>query len=282
MAKMYLDRRRLVNAAAIGTTVLFTGIALVPLVSILGYVAIRGLRGLDLAFFTQLPAPVGEPGGGMANAFVGTLIMVTLASLISIPIGIMAGIYLSEFGRGRFATLVRFVTDVATGIPSIIAGIFIYSLVVLTMGRFSGLAGGLSLGVLMIPVITRTTEEMLRLVPQSLREAALALGVPYWKVILQVVLPAARSGIMTGTMLAIARAAGETAPLLFTSLGNQFWQPRLDQPMAALPIQIFTYAVSPYEDWHQKAWAGAALLILLVVVSSMAARLLARSPHRTQ
>jgi phosphate transport system permease protein len=263
-------------SVACGTAML---IALVPLVSVLYYVAARGLSGLDLAFFTELPLPVGEAGGGMANAIVGTLELVGIASVFGIPLGVLAAVYLSEFGRmGRFATVVRFSADVMSGIPSITIGIFIYSLVVVPTKQFSALAGGLALAVIMLPTVTRTTEELLRLVPDALREAALRLGVPAWRATLLVVLRTAAPGITTGIMLAVARVAGETAPLLFTAFNNRYWSEGINQPVASLPVQIYTYAVSPYEDWHRQAWSAALVLVGLVLSLNVIARFAVR--HR--
>jgi len=246
---------------------------------ILGYIFIKGVSALNWDFFTQLPKPVGEAGGGMANAIVGSFILLGLACSFSLPLGILAGIYLSEFGRNQLGTTVRFAADLLTGLPSIVVGIFIYTLIVLPMKGFSAIAGGIALGIIMVPVITRTTEEMMKIIPLTIREAALALGIREWRTILSVVLPAALPGIITGIMLAIARAAGETAPLLFTALGNRFWHSGLDQPIAALPLQIFTYAISPYEDWHAQAWAGALVLIILVLGLSIATRFLTRGRY---
>jgi phosphate transport system permease protein len=247
--------------------------AIAFLLAVLGYVVVQGGTALNLAFFTQTPRPVGEPGGGMANALVGTLILVGLAAALGLPLGIGAGVYLAEYGRtSRLATLIRFTTDVLTGIPSITIGLFAYALLVLPMRQFSALAGGVALAIIMLPTVTRTTEEMLRLVPDNLREAGLALGVPRWKTIARIALPSALGGILTGAMLAIARVAGETAPLLFTAFGNRFWNLDPTQPMAALPLQIFTYAIAPYDDWHRQAWAGALVLVGLVLVLSTVAR----------
>jgi phosphate transport system permease protein len=253
------------------------------LLAVLGYVLVQGGSALNLAFFTETPKPVGEVGGGMANAIVGTLVLVGLACLLGLPVGIGAGVYLAEYGRGsRLATLVRFTTDVLTGIPSITIGLFAYTLIVLPMRSFSALAGGVALAIIMLPTVTRATEEMLRLVPDSLREGGLALGIPRWKTVLQIALPTAMSGILTGALLAVARAAGETAPLLFTAFGNRFWNSDLTQPIAALPLQIFAYAIAPYDDWHRQAWAGALVLVGLVLVLSATARFIgARSrPNR--
>jgi phosphate transport system permease protein len=266
-------RRQVANVAMLGLMGAATLVALAFLLAVLGYVVVQGGTALNLAFFTQTPRPVGEPGGGMANAIVGTLILVGLAAALGLPLGIGAGVYLAEYGRtSRLATLIRFTTDVLTGIPSITIGLFAYTLLVLPLRQFSALAGGVALAIIMLPTVTRTTEEMLRLVPDGLREAGLALGVPRWKTIARIALPAALGGILTGAMLAIARVAGETAPLLFTAFGNRFWNLDPSQPIAALPLQIFAYAIAPYDDWHRQAWAGALVLVGLVLVLSTAAR----------
>jgi phosphate transport system permease protein len=270
-----LLRRKLVDRGMRALAGLAVGIAMVPLVSVLWQVLRLGLPQLRLSFFTSLPVPVGELGGGMGNALVGTLVLCALGSAIGIPIGVLAGIYLSEFGRGRLAKVVRFMADVLSGVPSIVVGMFAYAVVVVPTNHFSALAGGVALSVLMIPVVTRTTEEMLRLVPTTLREAALALGAPRWRATLSIVLPTALPGVLAGVMLAVARVAGETAPLLFTAFGSRFWLEGLNKPVAALPLQIFTYAVSPYDDWHAQAWTGALVLVLLVVVLQIAVRLYA-------
>lgn len=269
-------RRRVTDLTWRTLAALATCLALVPLASILYFVVSRGLGGLSLEFFTELPKPVGEAGGGMANAIVGTLTLVGLACAVGIPVGIMAGIYLAEFGRSRVAHVVRFSADVLAGVPSITVGIFVYTLMVLSMKRFSALAGGVALGLLMLPTVARTTEELLRLVPDTLREAALALGAPGWRVIPRVVLRTAAPGIATGIMLAVARVAGETAPLLFTAFNSRFHSDGIDQPTSSLPVQIFTYAVSPYEDWHRQAWAAALVLVCIVLVLNLGARLLVR------
>lgn len=269
-------RRKITNGIMLGLAMLCTLVAIAFLVNVLGYVLIQGGSALNLDFFTRLPKPVGEPGGGMGNAIVGTLILLGLASVIGIPIGVGAGIYLSEFGSGRLGTAVRFTTDVLTGIPSITIGIFAYTVVVLPMRSFSTLAGAIALAIIMIPTVTKATEEMLKLVPGSLREASLALGIPMWKTVLRVVVPAALGGIITGAMLAVARAGGETAPLLFTAFGNRFWSLSPDRPIAALPLQVYTYAVSPYDDWRAQAWAGAFVLVAMVLVISVLARLFTR------
>jgi len=260
--------RALVNQVVNGLAILATLVVLAPLAAILFYLVYKGARSLNLAFFTRVPAPVGEEGGGMANAIVGSGIILALASAMGIPIGIAAGVYLNEFGQGKvLGNAVRFTADVLNGVPSIVMGISIYSLIVMQQKHFSAFAGGVALGIMMIPTVTRTTEEMLATVPQAIREAALGLGVPKWRTALSVSLRTASPGIITGCMLAFARVAGETAPLLFTALGNQFWSVRLNQPIAALPLQIFVYAISPYDEWHRLAWAGALVLITLIMVS---------------
>lgn len=249
------------------------------LVIILGYMLYRGIGALNFSFFTDLPKPVGEPGGGIANAIVGSAIMLAIAILISLPVGVLAAIYLSEFGYGWFASTLRFLTDVLAGIPSIVVGIFAYTLLVIPMRGFSGWAGGAALSIIMLPVIIRTTEEMLRLVPQSLRDGGLALGAPKWRVTIEIVLASSVSGIATGTLLAISRALGETAPLLFTALGSSLWTTNLDRPMASMPVQIYTYAISPYDEWHQKAWAAAFTLVAIIFVLNVVVRFLTRSKH---
>lgn len=238
-----------------------------PLLAIFGYLIYRGFSSIDFAFFTQIPKPVGEPGGGMANAIVGSGLILLIASAIGVPFGIGSGIYLSEFGRNRFGNMVRFTADILNGVPSIVMGISIYALLVVRQKHFSALAGGVALGIMMVPTIARTTEEMLMMVPQSLREAGLGLGIPKWRTTLSIALRSASSGVITGVMLAFARVAGETAPLLFTTIGNSFWNLNPNQPTAALPLQIFNYAISPYEDWHRKAWAGALILVLLITAA---------------
>lgn len=248
-------------------------LVLAPLLAIFGYLLYKGFGSVNLDFLTKTPAPPGEIGGGMANAIAGSVLILAVASLIGVPVGIGAGVFLSEYGRGsRFGNVVRFTSDVLNGVPSIIIGITAYALVVLTRGHFSALAGGVALGIMMIPTITRTTEEMLLLVPHTLREAAYGLGVSKWRTTLSVTLRTATSGVITGCMLAFARIAGETAPLLFTAFGNTYWNWNLDQPTAALPLQIFNYAISPYDDWHRQAWAGALILIVLIVFSVAAVR----------
>jgi phosphate transport system permease protein len=272
-----LKRRKLINSLMISLCVLAGIITILPLLYIFFYTTQSGLSSLDLDFFTQLPKPVGEEGGGMANAIVGSLILISLGALIGIPIGVLSGIYISEYSKSALSTIVKFITDILSGVPSIIIGIFAYGVIVIPMQRFSALAGGFALGILMIPTVTKITEEMLKLVPQSLREASLALGVSRWKTTLRIVLTTASSGIITGILLAIARAAGETAPLLFTAFGNSFWQTNIDEPMAALPLQIFAYAISPYDDWHRQAWAGAFVLIFLVFIVNLIVRFVTRN-----
>lgn len=273
-------RRRFVNLLMTALCALALAIALLPLASLLWLVISRGLHGLSWDFFTRIPAPVGEQGGGVANAIAGTLYIVGLASLIGVPLGVGAGVFLAERGGGRFGDAIRFTAEVLSGVPSIVIGIVAYGLVVLPMRRFSALAGGVALAVLMVPTLARSTEELVRLVPRSLREASLALGVPEWRTSLRVVLRTALPGIVTAILLAVARAAGETAPLLFTSLNNQFWNWHADQPTASLTVQIFNYAVAPYKDWHAKAWSAALVLLLVVGALSAMARLLSRSRLR--
>jgi phosphate transport system permease protein len=245
------------------------------LVLILGYIAWQGIAAINLRFLFDTPKPVGE-GGGIGNAITGTLLLLLIASVIGMPFGIATGIYLAEFGEGRFASIVRFVADTLTGVPSIVVGVFVYTLIVLPMKQFSTLAGGLALALIMIPIVTRTTEEMIRLVPSSLREGALALGAPQWRVTLGVVLPAAASGIATGAMLAIARVSGETAPLLFTAFGSRFFNWYLDQPIASLTVQIYNYAISPYDEWHAQAWAATLVLMTLILLINITVRFFTR------
>jgi phosphate transport system permease protein len=269
-------RRYAVNHLVTVLTVLSTIVVVAPLVAILIYLVYMGASSLNLAFFTHIPAPVGETGGGMANSMLGSAIVLTLASLMGIPIGIAAGVYLAEFGRGKWlATAVRFTADVLNGVPSIVMGIAIYSLIVMQQKHFSAFAGGVALAIMMVPTVARTTEEMLATVPHAIREAALGLGVPKWRMVLSVSLKTASPGIITGCMLAFSRVAGETAPLLFTAFGNQFWSYHLNEPIAALPLQIFVYAVSPYDEWHRLAWAGSLVLIVMIMVSVTLVRIYA-------
>jgi phosphate transport system permease protein len=269
-------RRTAANYFISGLSILATIIVILPLIAILFYLIYKGASSLNFAFFTHIPAPVGEQGGGMANSIVGSGIILALASLMGIPVGIAAGVYLAEFGRGKpLATAVRFTADVLNGVPSIVMGISIYSLIVIRQNHFSALAGGVALAIMMVPTITRTTEEMLATVPHAIREAALGLGVPKWRTAISVSLRTASPGIITGCMLAFARVAGETAPLLFTAFGNQFWSLKLTEPIAALPLQIYVYAISPYDEWHRLAWAGALVLIVLIMVSVTLVRIFA-------
>jgi len=269
--------RHLVSGAMIGLTYLAAILATLPLLLILAHLLRKGASSLSLAFFTHIPRPVGEPGGGMANAIVGTLVLIGIASVIGLPIGIGAGLYLAEKKSTPLASSVRFLSDVLNGLPSIVIGIFAWEFLVRPIGHFSALAGGVALGSMMIPLVTRTTEEMLLVVPTSLREAALALGYPRWRTSISIVLRTALAGIVTGALVAVARIAGETAPLLFTAFGNQFWSTSLREPVAALPLQIFNYAISPYDEWHRQAWAGALVLITIVLIISIAARFATRS-----
>lgn len=264
--------RRLSNLCFVGLSGLAALLVLAPLGAIFGYLVYKGVGSLNWAFLTHTPRPIGEPGGGMANAIIGSSMILALASIIGVPLGIGAGVYMAEFGHGRYVNLVRFTADVLNGIPSIVVGIAVYALVVLPQQHFSALSGGVALGIMMIPTIARTTEEMLRMVPNTIREAALGLGIPQWRATLQVTLRTASKGVITGAMLAFARVAGETAPLLFTAFGNQFWNLNPNQPTAALPIQIFAYAISPFDEWHRQAWAGALILIVLIVVAVAAVR----------
>lgn len=259
-----------------GLIVVAAVLVVLPLFLILAFLVVRGVSSVNLDFFTQLPRPVGEPGGGMANGIAGTFIINGLAAAAAIPIGIFGGVYLAESRHVRLPYLIRFTADVMTGVPSIAVGVFAYAVLVLPMRRFSALSGSFALGIIMLPIVMRTTEELIRLVPNSLREAGLALGLSEWKVILRVVMPVARSGIVTACMLAVARVAGETGPLLFTAFGNQFGFAGLDQPIAALPLQIFAYAISPYDDWHRQAWAGALVLLSMILVLSAAVRIVSR------
>ena len=269
-------RRTAMNYLVTGLAILATVLVIAPLVAILIYLVVKGASSLNLNFFTKIPAPVGEQGGGMANSIVGSGLILGLASLLGIPVGIAAGVYLAEFGRGRaLATGIRFTADVLNGVPSIVMGISVYSLIVMQQKHFSAFAGGVALAIMMVPTITRTTEEMLATVPHSIREAALGLGVPKWRTTFSVALRTASPGIITGCMLAFARVAGETAPLLFTAFGNQFWSLNLNEPIGALPLQIYVYAISPYDEWHRLAWAGALVLIVMIMVSVTLVRIFA-------
>ncbi|MFL5497218.1 MAG: phosphate ABC transporter permease PstA [Gemmatimonadaceae bacterium] len=269
--------RHIVSGTMIGLTYLAAILATLPLLLILLHLLQKGASSVSLDFFTHMPRPVGESGGGMANAIVGTLVLIGIASLFGLPVGIGAGLYLAEKRTTAIAYTVRFLSDVLNGLPSIVLGIFAWELLVRPIGHFSALAGGIALGAMMIPLVTRTTEEMLSVVPTSLREAALALGYSKWRTSISIVLRTALAGIATGALVAVARIAGETAPLLFTAFGNQFWSTAVREPIAALPLQIFTYAISPYDEWHRQAWAGALVLIGIVLVISIAARFATRS-----
>ncbi|MFZ0063632.1 MAG: phosphate ABC transporter permease PstA [Pyrinomonadaceae bacterium] len=267
--------RRSTSAMMTTLTAICTIAAVGVLLIILTYIAMQGISSLSFSFLTDSPKPVGE-GGGIGNAILGSLVLLLLAAGIGLPLGIAIGIYLSEFGTGKFGSLVRFVVDTLTGIPSIVTGVFVYTIVVLPLKHFSALAGGIALAMIMIPIVARTTEEMIRLVPHSLREGALALGAPQWRVTLGVVVPAAASGIATGAMLAIARISGETAPLLFTAFGSRFFSYYLDQPIASLTVQIYNYAISPYDEWHAQAWAATLVLMTLILSINIAVRFLTR------
>ena len=267
--------RRLNDHLATAAAVAAVLLVLLPLAAIFIYLVQRGIGSINWAFLTRTPTPVGVPGGGMANAILGTGVILAIASAIGVPLGIGAGVFLSEYGRNPFGDAIRFTADVLNGVPSIVIGIVAYSLVVLRQKHFSALAGGVALGLMMIPTITRATEEMLLLVPRSVREAALGLGVSRWRTTVSITLRTAAAGIVTGIMLAFARVAGETAPLLFTAFGSQFWSANINQPIAALPLQIFVYAISPYDESHRQAWAGALVLILLIVGTIAVVRLIA-------
>ena len=265
--------RRLTNVLATGFAITAAVLVILPLVAIFIYLLIKGVQSLNWAFLTQLPKPPGEVGGGMANAIVGSGMILAIARLVGIPMGIGAGIYLAEYGRNLFGDVVRFTSDVLNGVPSIVIGIAVYSLIVVRQKHFSALAGSVALAIMMVPTVARATEEMLLMVPNNIREAALGLGIPKWRTTLSISLRTASAGVITGCMLAFARVAGETAPLLFTTLGNQYWSRSLNQPTAALPLQIYAYALSPYDDWHKQAWAGALILIVMIVAAVAAVRI---------
>jgi phosphate transport system permease protein len=272
--------RKLKSDFMVGLTVLATVVALIPLLLVLGYLLSKGASSVNFNFFTRMPAPVGQPGGGMANAIVGTFELVAVAIVMGVPIGISAGIYLAENPAKWLARAVRFAADIMMGIPSIVIGIFVYAVMVKPLGGFSTLAGAAALAIIMLPLVTRTTEEMILLVPAELREAALALGIPRWRTTLSVVVRAAAEGIATGVILAIARIAGETAPLLFTAFGNHFWSTALTQPIASLTVQVYTYAISPFADWQRQAWAGALVLTAIVLVLEVGVRWITRGRAR--
>lgn len=269
-------RRKALSSAFVGFCALSVLVALVPLALILFFVISQGVQAINLDFFIQMPKPVGEPGGGMANAIVGTAILAGLGSLMAVPIGVMGGIYMSEYAGTRLASLIRFAADTLNGVPSIVIGVFVYGVAVLPFKQHSALAGGIALGIMMIPIIARTTEELLLLVPGTMREGALALGATRARAVFSVVLPAALPGIITGIVLALARIAGETAPLLFTAFNNRFFSTSLTQPISSLTVQVYSYAQSPYEDWHRQAWAGALVLVSIVLLCSVLARLATR------
>jgi phosphate transport system permease protein len=273
-------RRRWTSMFMVGLCSGAVLLALIPVVLIVAFVVKQGIGSLDWAFFTQMPKPVGETGGGMANAMVGTLILCGIAASIAVPVGILCAIYIVESGGSRLASSARFAADTLNGVPSIVIGVFVYAVAVLPFKQFSAMAGGIALGIMMIPIIVRTTEELLRLVPMSLREGALALGATRGRAVFTVVLPAAAPGIITGVILALARIAGETAPLLFTAFGNRFWSTDLTQPIGSLTVQVYTYAIAPYEDWHRQAWAGALVMVSLILICSVLARLATRRLER--
>ncbi len=266
-------RRKIINAFMCSATFICATITLLPLISIFIYVLSKGASSLNISFFTHLPRPVGEPGGGMGNAILGTLTLIGLTCLWAIPVGVLSGVYLAEFGNNKFGAVVRFSADLLNGVPSIVIGIFAYILFVVPMKTFSALSGAFALGLIMIPTVMRTTEEILLLVPRTIREAALALGISQFRMTISIVLKTALPGIVTGILLAIARIAGETAPLLFTALGNEFWQRGIMQPIAAMPLQIFAYAISPFDDWHRQAWAASFVLITIIFLMNFISRL---------
>jgi phosphate transport system permease protein len=279
--KRRLKYRKAVNLAVNSLTFIAALIAILPLFLIFYYTVSKGISRLNLEFFIEMPKPVGESGGGMANAIVGTLILVGIGGAIGLPVGIMSGVYLAEFGKNKFGQLLRFLTDVLSGIPSIVVGVVAYTLVVIPMKQFSALAGGVALAILMIPTITRTTEEMIKLVPHSYREAGLGLGIPKWKTSLFIILRTAWKGIATGVLLGLSRAAGETAPLLFTALGNRFWSTNVFEPIASLTVYIYDYARAPFEDWNAQAWTAALVLIILISLLSLTFKIITRSKYKT-
>ena len=274
-------KRKVVNFLMVSIALLCAIVALIPLFNIFIYLVSKGISSVNLDFFTHLPKPVGEAGGGMANAITGTLLLIALASLWAVPVGVFAGVYLAEFGDHKVATIIRFTADVLTGVPSIVIGVFAYALFVLPMKRFSVLSAVFALGFMMIPSIVRPTEEMVKRVPHTLREAALAVGISRAKMTIYIVLRTAMPGILTAILLALARISGETAPLLFTAFGNRFWNHNLNEPIAALPLQIFSYAIAPYDDWHRQAWAGALVLIMLIFLITLISRLILAAKYRT-
>jgi phosphate transport system permease protein len=265
-------RRKLSGQIVAALLATFTGLSVALLFIIIGHILVNGVGAVNLAFFTEIPKPMGQTGGGISQAILGSLEMLLVAAIIAVPLGLVTAIYMAEYGRGRLASGIRFALELLASLPSIVVGVFIWALIVRHMTGYSGLAGGVALAVIMVPIVARSVEEILKLVPNSMREAALALGIPTWRVTLRVVVPSVLPGILTGVVLAVARAAGETAPLLLTALGNQFVNTDLSQPMAAIPLQIYNYALSPYPDWHQKAWAATLVLVLVVAVFSGAVR----------
>ena len=267
-------RRHFKSMVANGIIMIFAGMAILPLILVFSYITSSGLPSLNLDFFVKLPAPAGETGGGMANAIAGSVLMVVMSGLMAIPPGLLCGLYIAEFPRQKLAGALRFVIDLMTGVPSIVIGLFAYATLVVPLGGFNAFAGSAALAIIMLPVVSRTTEEILRLIPAQLREAGLALGLPRWKVLLRLIMRAGRSAIATGVFLAIARASGETAPLLFTSFNNQYWTSSLSDPVASLPVQIYTYAISPYEEWHRLAWAGSLVLVSVVFAINLMSRVL--------
>jgi phosphate transport system permease protein len=274
MSDLAYRRRKTVSTVALGLCAASAFAAVGVLALILGFVLVNGISSLNLDFFTHMPTPLGEPGGGVANSIVGSLLIVGIATLIGIPMGVGAGVFLSEYAGPRLANIIRFTADVLTGVPSIVIGIFAYGLVVLKMGHFSALAAGIALAIIMLPIVARSSEEMLKLVPRSQREAALALGITRWRTILSVIIPAARRGLVTGALLSVARAGGETAPLIFTSLGNRLWSLSVTGgPIDALPLRIWRYGIGPYDEWHQQAWAASFVLVMMVFAISLTARL---------
>lgn len=277
----HLSRRKLKSGVMTALMLLATLAVLVPLAFVFVHIVKMGFSSLSLDFFTQIPKPPGESGGGMANGMLGSAIMIFFSATLGIPVGIFGAIYLAEYGGSRISTMIRFCADLLSGIPSIITGMVAYGLLVVPFKGFSALAGAFALALIMVPIVLRTTEEQLKLVPTSLREASLALGVPLWRTTLKVTLRSAMTGVMTGILLSIARIAGETAPLLFTALGNQFWSSKLTEPVAAMPLQIFSFAISPYEDWHRLAWAGALVLVSVMFTLSLTARWFGRSKKHT-
>ena len=274
-------RRRNVNAAVMGLSTLAAFVGLGMLVWILGDVALRGIQAINWTFFTQLPSPPGQGGGGLANAIAGTLLLTVVAALMAVPIGVLAGTYLAEFGAAtKFGAAVRYVSDILVSAPSIVVGVFVYLVMVKPLGNFSGWSGAVSLAIIMLPVVTRTTEEMLRLVPLEMRESTLALGAPYWRMMVGVIYRAAAAGMVTGILLAVARVSGETAPLLFTALNSPYWMNGLNEPMANLTVTLFNYAMSPYDDWHAMAWGAAFLITAAVLALTVTSRLVLARTHR--